>query len=371
MISLPPAAIEALLDLACEIQQISSPTFAEASRAEFTRRRMESMGLFDVQADLAGNVLGRLPGKTSARMLVISAHMDTVFPAEFPLTLDRQPDRISGPGIGDNALGLAGLLSLAPLLRENGVTLPGDLWLAATVCEEGLGNLRGIGAVAERFGPRPLAYISLEGMGLGNILHRGLGVERFRVCVHTSGGHSWVDFGSPSAVHELAGLATKLAALRLPRRPRTTLNIGLISGGTSINTIASSAMLELDLRSESKKSLAELAEKVHLAVEQARKPGVEVLIERVGWRPAGEIAPNHPLVALLVKVLCGVGLQPHLDIGSTEANLPLSLGYPSVTIGLTTGDRAHSAQEFIHTAPLEKGLQQTIQLLQQVWDALS
>nr|HMN60931.1 M20/M25/M40 family metallo-hydrolase [Anaerolinea sp.] len=287
----------------------------------------------------------------------------TVFPENFPLTLEREPERITGPGIGDNSLGVATLLHIPRLLRENGLSLPGDLWLAATTCEEGLGNLKGIEALTTRFGAVPAAYISLEGMGLGNILHRGLGVERFRITAQTAGGHSWVDYGTPSAVHELVALAARLAALKPPRQPRTSLNIGVIQGGTSINTIAAKAWLELDLRSEAPQSLSNLARKVNHTVAEAQKTDLTLSLERIGWRPAGEIPNHHPLVELAIQTLENLGISPHVDIASTEANLPLSLGYPSITIGLTIGDRAHSAQEYILTEPLEKGLIQIIELI--------
>lgn len=363
-------AAASVLDLACEIQQIPGTTFFENQRGTFTLHKMESSGLCDIHIDSAGNILGRLPGQSSSRIVVLSAHMDTVFPKDFPLHLNRQIARITGPGIGDNGLGLAALLSLANLFKSENILLAGDLWLVGTVCEEGLGNLRGIQSVADRFGNQPLAYISLEGMGLGNILHRGLGVERFRVSINTQGGHSWVDYGAPSAVHELASLAGKLANLHLPHHPRTSLNIGVIQGGTSINSIAAHAMFEVDLRSEGKRNLHDLAEKVKQTALGTAREGVEVHIERVGWRPAGEISADHPLVTLTGQVLRGIGIQPHTDIASTEANYPLSLGYPAVTIGVTTGDRAHTAQEYIQTAPVPKGLKQIVDVVSRIWDIL-
>ncbi len=366
-----PADLKTVLDQTCALQQIPAPTFQERLRAQAVLAHMREIGLLDCEIDPAGNVLGRWPGSASGRPLVISAHMDTVFPEGFPLQLDRQDDRITGPGIGDNTLGVACLLRLAPLLAANEIKLPGDLWLAATTCEEGLGNLIGVQALTDRFGSQAIAYISLEGMGLGNILHRGLGVERFRVSMQTGGGHSWVDYGALSAVHELAALANQLASIKLPHHPRTSLNIGVFHGGTSINTIAAEAALELDLRSESPRALLDLTHRVERLFAAAQKPGLQVDAKRIGWRPAGEIPTNHALVKLVERVLRGMGISPHSDIASTEANLPLSLGYPSVTIGLTIGDRAHSAQEYILTAPLEKGLTQLVEITRGAWNALS
>lgn len=364
----PDSFVQSILETACCIQQISAPTFHEEKRSLFSRDFFQVDGLRDVDLDEVGNVYACVPGERSGAPLVLTAHMDSVFPASFPLTLDRQPARITGPGIGDNALGLSTLLNLPRILRECNLKLPGDVWLVATVCEEGLGNLRGMQAVTERFNDRPVAYISLEGIGFGNVLHRGLGVERYRIHVHTAGGHSWVDYGNPSAVHELISLANKITGLRIPRRPRTTMNVGTIQGGTSINTIAATASLELDLRSENARNLQDLTEKVLQTAGSVARTGVDVEVERIGWRPAGSIPADHSLVSLCEEIIRDLGVNPHLDIASTEANLPLSLGYPSVTLGLTTGDRAHSAQEYINIAPLDKGLSQIIQVLERAWN---
>jgi tripeptide aminopeptidase len=247
----------------------------------------------------------------------------------------------------------------------------------ANVCEEGLGNLRGIKAVVERFEqstPRsakrsgPLAYIIVEGMALGQIYLRGLGVRRYRLNVRTAGGHSWIDYGQPSAVHELTALSTRITALELPRSPRTTLNVGIISGGSSINTIAAEAMLELDLRSENTAALEDVVRQVEQIVCSSHKPGVEVELETIGQRHAGEIPADHRLVKLAQDSLRAVGLEPRLNIGSTDANLPLSLGLPAVTIGLTTGGRAHTVHEFINIPPLEKGMEQLVRLVSRAWE---
>jgi acetylornithine deacetylase/succinyl-diaminopimelate desuccinylase-like protein len=362
--------ISRLLNLAIEIQQIPAPTFHEADRAEYVRLRFAEEGLADVEMDGTGNVYARLPGNRSGRPLVVSAHLDTVFLPNVDLHIERQAERVLAPGIGDNSLGVAGLFGLVWSLRERSLTLPGDLCLVANVCEEGLGDLRGIRAVVDRFGSAPLAYIVLEGMALGQVYHRGLGVRRYRVTVHTSGGHSWIDYGQPSAIHELTALSTRLSSLDLPREPRTTLNIGIISGGSSINTIAADAMLELDLRSESAKSLETLAGQVEQIVHLARRTGVTVEAEVIGQRPSGELSADHPLPKLAQECLRAVGIEPHLNTGSTDANLPLSRGLPSITIGLTSGGRAHTTQEFINLPPLEKGMDQCLRLVSNVWDIL-
>jgi tripeptide aminopeptidase len=352
-----------ILDLAVQIQQIPSPTFNEGQRAAFIRDRFQIEKLEAVHLDAAGNVFARLAGTGSSRPVVVSAHSDTVFPLETDLSLRREVDTIHGPGIGDNSLGVAGLFGLVWGLRERHASLAGDVWLVANVCEEGLGDLKGMRAVVERFGERPLAYIVLEGMSLGQVYNRGLGVQRYRISASTEGGHSWVNYGKPSAIHELAGLVTQLAALDLPANPRTSLNVGVIQGGTSVNTIAAQASLELDLRSVDPASLANLARRVENLVARSNREGVNFQAEIIGQRPAGSIPGNHPLVELAMQTLVGQGIQPKLNIGSTDANIPLSRGLPSVCVGLTYGNGAHTVKEYIQTSPLGEGIAQVIDLV--------
>jgi acetylornithine deacetylase/succinyl-diaminopimelate desuccinylase-like protein len=357
-----------LLDLAVAIQQIPAPTFHETDRAEFVRKCFIDEDLSDVGMDPIGNVYARLAGSGGKKVLVVSAHLDTVFPPNVDLHMEREPDRIQAPGIGDNSLGVAALFGLLWRLRQHNLSLPGDLWLVANVGEEGLGNLRGMRSLVDHFGSGPLAYLVLEGMALGQIYHRGLGVRRYRLTVRTPGGHPWIDYGRPSAIHELTALSTRIAALKLPRTPRTTLNIGVISGGSSVNTIAAEAMLELDLRSENTGMLEALVGQVERLIQSAQKPGVTVEAEIIGERPPGELPAEHPLVKLAQDCLYAAGIEPHLNTGSTDANLPLSRGIPSITIGLTTGGRAHTVHEYINLPPLEKGLEQLLELVSRVWN---
>jgi tripeptide aminopeptidase len=362
--------LDRLLDLAVAIQQVPAPTFYEGRRAGFVRSRFEADGLQDVSLDQDNNVFARLPAAdaSAGAPLVVIAHLDTVFPSGTDLSLHRDPGRVTGPGIGDNALGLAALSGLVWALEERQLRLPGDLWLVADVCEEGLGDLRGMKAVLERFGEAPRAYLVLEGLALGQVYHRGLGVRRYRISVRTSGGHSWIDYGQPSAVHELTALAARLTEMKVPSKPRTTLNVGRISGGTSVNTIAAEAELELDLRSENWETLEEIAGQVEQIGNLAVKPGVEVDVRVIGERPAGELPEEHALVQTAMACLREVGLEPRLNIGSTDANLPLSRGLPAVTVGLTTGSGAHTVHEYIQTEPLAKGLEQAVRLVSRAWE---
>lgn len=360
--------IDRILDLAIRIQQIPAPTFDEGARGQFVLERFVEEALSDAQSDSAGNVFARLPGTGTAAPLVVSAHLDTVFPAGTDLAVRRENGRVNGPGIGDNSLGVAGLFALLWSLREEGLSLPGDLWLAANTGEEGLGDLRGMKAVVERFGAQPRLYLVLEGMALGHIYHKAIGVRRYRITARTEGGHSWMDYGKASAVHELAGLITRLTALPVPAEPRSSLNVGRVGGGTSINTIAPEAWLELDLRSEAAAPLTELSRSVENLVETACKPGVDFEAQVIGQRPAGEIAAGHPLIRLAQACVQDEGLPCTLTAGSTDANIPLSRGYPSLVLGLTHGGGAHTAQEYIETVPLEKGLRQLVNFVKRVWE---
>ena len=382
--------IERIIDLAIQIQQIAAPTFHERARAEFVRRMFVEEGLQDVTMDEAGNVYGLFQVSSSrfqVKPLVVSAHLDTVFPFEMDLSVRREDDKVFGIGIGDNSLGVAALFGLMWMLtspqpspeRRGGQTSPhasqspagrwgfaGDIWFVANVCEEGLGDLRGMKAVVDRFGGDVSAYLVIEGMALGHIYHKAVGVKRYRVTARTQGGHSWSDYGQPSAVVELSRLIVGLNSLKLPSHPRTTMNVGKVQGGTSVNTIPAEAWLELDLRSEGQDELAELIEGVERLVEAANKPGVSVEAEAIGSRPAGEMSPKHPLVKLAQACLHEQGLEAVLTSGSTDANIPLSRGYPALVLGVTMGGGAHTMNEFIETAFVEKGMEGLVRFVSSV-----
>jgi acetylornithine deacetylase/succinyl-diaminopimelate desuccinylase-like protein len=359
--------IQKLVELAIQIQQIPAPPFGEAPRAEFIRQRFIQERLSDVSQDEVGNVYARLPGVSSGPPLVAVAHMDTVFPAGTDLEVRRQADRIHGPGLGDNSLGVAALFGLIWLLRERNLSLGGDLWLCADVGEEGLGDLRGMRGVVERFGSSVLAYLILEGLALGHVYHRAVGVRRYRITARTAGGHSWSDYGQPSAVHELARLITQLTGLHVPVQPRTTLNVGVICGGTTVNTLAAEAWCELDLRSEEPHALAVLVGEAERLVAAANRPGVSIQERVISQRPAGEMASDHRLVQLAVDCLRAQGFDANLTCGSTDANIPLSRGIPAVVLGVTTGGGAHSVREFIYIEPIQQGMEQLVSFVSRAW----
>ncbi|MBK9603354.1 MAG: M20/M25/M40 family metallo-hydrolase [Anaerolineales bacterium] len=358
------------IDLAIQIQQIPAPTFSEGQRAEFTRDLFLKENLKDVSMDSLGNVYARLPGKQKkAKPLIVSAHLDTVFPPSISLQVKKEAERVLAPGIGDNSLGVAALFGILWSLRERNISLQHDVWFVANVGEEGLGDLRGMRGVVERFNDNVIGYLVLEGLALGHVYHRAIGVRRYRISVKTAGGHSWSDYGKPSAVHELAALVTQLTEVRLPREPRTTLNVGTFGGGTGINVLASEAKCELDLRSEDPKTLLKLIHQVEDLFKHADRSGVKVLAEIIGERPAGEIPADHPLVQLAVTCTREQGLEATLTSGSTDANIPLSNGIPAVVMGITTGGSAHTPQEYINVEPVGKGLEGLVRFVELVGES--
>ena len=362
--------IQRVIELAIEIQQIPAPTFNESKRAEFVREVFTREGLSDVSIDDVGNVYGLLAASQSltakSQPLIVSAHTDTVFPLEMDLKVRREAEKVYGIGIGDNSLGVAGLVGLIWMIRERNIKLNGDVWFVANVCEEGVGDLHGMKAVVERFGADVHAYLVLEGMALGHVYHRAVGVKRYRVTVKTRGGHSWSDYGQLSAIHELSKLIVQLSSMELPKEPRTTMNVGKISGGTPINVIAAEAWLELDLRSEGQASLAKLVADAEKIIREAGKPGLSIEAEVIGQRPAGEMSPKHPLIQLAVDCLREQGLDAALTTGSTDANIPLSKNYPALVLGISTGSGAHTKDEYINTAPVEKGMEQLVRFVERV-----
>ena len=370
-----PSISARVIQLAEKIQQIPAPTFKEHQRAKFIQRKFIEFGINEVLLDDIGNVYAHISGRGEKLPLVVSAHLDTVFPLGTDLSISHTQDRIFGPGIGDNSLGLAGLFGLLwALYANNDVKNPvpqlaGDVWLVANVGEEGLGNLYGMKAVVKRFGGDVCAYLILEGTSLGQIYHRGLGVKRYCITASTKGGHSWVDFGKKSAIHELAELVVKIKALKYTKEPRTSFNVGTISGGTSVNTIAAEANLQLDLRSINPKTLDDISNQVEVLVKHANQEGgedLQMVAEVIGERPSGQIPADHPLVKLAVDCHIANGLRAKLNIGSTDANEPLSRAYPAICLGLTTGGGVHTTGEYINIKPVGQGLGILVDLVQAV-----
>ena len=356
---------ENLIELAIKIQQVASPTFQESERAHYTADllRVHQDTLIDIEESEDGNVYARYPGKESTHPLVISAHLDTVFPIETSLEIRREDGRIYGPGLGDNSLSVACLIAIVEDLKARKATPAQDIWLVANTGEEGLGDLKGMKKVVERFGSAPSLYLVLEGLGIDRLIHHGIGVKRYRISAQSSGGHSWGDFGKPSAIHDIAKLISEIAKISVPSEPKTTFNVGRIQGGTSINSIAAEASIELDLRSISSGQLAVLDQKVIALVKDANQNGCQISMETIGERPSGLLPLEHPRLQYAADCLSQSGLEPVFVASSTDANVPLSKGYPSFVMGITRGGGTHTTKEYIDTADIATGFGNIVKVI--------
>ncbi len=361
------ALLEDLVADTIRIAETPAPTGDEGARARLVAERMITAGVPAVEIDSAGNVVGRLPGR-GGPVLLLAAHLDTVFPHGTDLTVHKDCELLRGPGVGDNSASLASLVQTARLLLGSGYPLKGDVILAGTVGEEGLGNLRGMRALMGRLAERVDYVVPVDGT-LGGLVRQAVGSRRYRLVVQAEGGHSWGAFGMPSAIHSLCQMVARISALPVPQVPRTTYNVGTIQGGTTVNAIASRAEALLDLRSVDSTELGRLEREVEeIATRVARQAGVQVRLEPVGERPAGMIPQNHLLCQAVHAVHERLGIRTRSYPSSTDGNIPLAMGIPAVTIGVTVGGNGHREDEFIEVPPLARGLAQTVLLVLAVQD---
>jgi tripeptide aminopeptidase len=372
------AAAEAVtpdvLELTALISAVPSPTGEETAKSLLVERLFATAGLA-TERDAIGDVVGVIPGRQSSRTgtskLVVAAHIDTVFPIGTPLEIKRTSGRLTGPGVGDNSVAVAAAIKLADLLRIAGEVPAVDLLLTGNVGEEGLGNLRGIREVLTSRSDIG-AVVALEGHNLGRVTHVAVGSRRFRISVKGPGGHSWGDFGRPNAIHGLSRLIAELDAIPLPRSPKTTLNVGMISGGVSVNTIAPEASCLLDLRSIDESALRRLSDRVTRLVERSsRGDAVVYTADSIGERPAGVVSADSPIVRIAAGTLSALGLEPSFDASSTDANVAIAAGIPAVCIGLTTGGTVPRTDEFIDLEPVSKGVAQLALLTLALAESLS
>ncbi len=326
-----------------ELTEIPAPPFGEDARGRRMAELMSDSGLGRVGTDEVGNVLGWW-GEGSEPPLIVSAHIDTVFPAGTDVTVRADGDRLVGPGISDDGRGLAALLALARAFARARPTLVRPVLFVGTVGEEGEGDLRGARHLFREGGPGRGAYgfVSLDGAGLTRIVTGGLGSRRFRLTVRGPGGHSWVDWGTPNPIHALGRAIAGFTELALAQEPRTTLSVGRWAGGTSVNAIPQEAWVELEVRSESLPELDRLDSRIR-ACARAALAGVnqsangyrpaELTVDVIGDRPAGETDPEHPLVRAAIAATRAVGGIPELAVSSTDSNIPMSMGVAAITIG--------------------------------------
>jgi tripeptide aminopeptidase len=336
-----------------ELTEIAAPPFGEQARGQRFLRKLQDLGLDSAWIDAEGNVLGLRRGTDSDYVVAVTGHLDTVFPEGTDVTVRQRGDTLFAPGIGDDTRGLAALLAIIRVLNESDLDTQADLLFVATVGEEGVGDLRGVKYLFRDDGPRIDAFISIDGTGHTSITHQGLGSYRYRVTVRGSGGHSWGAFGLANPAHALGRAIDyfDLSADAITRSgPKTSYNVGRLGGGTSVNSIPFEAWMEVDMRSESPESLDRIDEifgrAMNRAVDEAndqRRDGEElsVELELIGDRPSGEIAADDPLVLRAVAASEFLGIEPTLGRSSTDSNIPISKGIPSITIG--GGGVAHGA----------------------------
>ncbi len=340
------------IDEVIAVTQIPAPSLDEGERAAYVARRFKDVGLVDVVIDEVNNVIARLPGKSSTATLSVSAHLDTVFPRGTDLNVTRDGSILRGPGVGDNSSAVAALISLADILVRSGYEADSDLIFLANAGEEGLGNLLGVREFFRSYVERP--DVSLEQMlifdgGLGMLCNQGVASRRVKVTVKTQGGHSWKDFGRDSAIALLSSAVHEIYGIKPPKNPRTTYNVGTITGGTSVNTVAQSAEALIDMRSVCPEALEQLVSQVDEALERGLSRG-EVIREVLGERPGGRLDPDHKMIRVLHALSNEFGLDLKMGAGSTDANWPLSVGVPAVTIGLTKSDGTHTLEEWVDTS---------------------
>lgn len=345
-----------VIDLTEAIARIPAPTGDEFARARHVATVLSNAGGAVHGPDDLGNVWATIGDPDAAPPVVLAAHTDTVFAAGTDLAIHRDETRLHGAGIGDNSLGVAAMLTLPALFLDLGVAPAGPVVLAAPVGEEGLGNLVGIRAIMDRF-PNARSMVAIEGHNLGRVTYAAVGSRRIEVVVEGPGGHSWGNYGRSSAIHVLGNLIAAVSAIRVPNRPKTTLNVGMIDGGISINTIAPRASMLIDMRSLDADSLDDLSRKV-MARLVSTAPGITVATRVLGERPAGHVDPDAPIVRTAKRVLSGLGQEAILDASSTDANVAISRGIPAICIGLTTGGNVHRTDEWVGVDQIPIGLSQ-------------
>ena len=342
-----------------ELTEIPAPPFKEDQRGERFLEMLTDLGVDSAWTDAEGNILALRRGTDSDDVVAISGHLDTVFPEGTDVTVRQRGDTLFAPGIGDDTRGLTTVLALLRVLNEAELQTTADLLFIGTVGEEGLGDLRGMKHLFREDGPRIDTFISIDGTGHTGITHQGLGSHRYRVTVRGSGGHSWGAFGLPNPAHALGRAIDyfDLSADAITQLgPRTSYNVGRIGGGTSVNSIPFEAWMEVDMRSESPENLQAIDEvfqrSVRRAVEESntqRREGSELTLEMelIGNRPSGEIPESTPFIQRAISASRHLGIEPVLGRGSTDSNIPISLGIPAITIGGGgEGSGAHSPGEW-------------------------
>jgi acetylornithine deacetylase/succinyl-diaminopimelate desuccinylase-like protein len=365
------ASASATTEEQIRITEIPAPPFQESARAAYMKKLFIAAGL-RVETDEIGNVIGEWSG-ASPDIVMLTAHMDTVFPQGTDVHVKREGGRLLAPGISDNGTGLAALVTISKAFREAKIKTTKTILFVADVGEEGEGNLRGMRALAETYKKRLKYVLALDGSATEYVTTAALASRRVEITITGPGGHSWSDFGAPNPIHAMGRGIARFVSARVPEAPRTSFNVGEIEGGTSVNSIPASAHMKVDLRSESETELAALEGLLRDAVKAgvdeemsaARERGMagsanllNLKINVLGVRPAGELADNSPLLAALLAADNQLWNRSRKERSSTDANIPLSMGIPAISLG--AGGRsggAHTLDEWYDPAGRELGLQ--------------
>lgn len=342
-----------------ELTEIAAPPFMEQERAEAFAAKLRAVGIDSVWIDSVGNVMAYLPGSKGGKTVALNAHLDTVFPEGTDVSVAQRNDTLFAPGIGDDTRGLAMLLTIAKTLKEQEIQTTSDVLLVATVGEEGLGDLRGVKEIFSERGPSIDSWISIDGGDIGRVNNKALGSYRYKVTFDGPGGHSWGAFGLANPHHALGSAMhhfVQAADAYTKTGPRTSYNVGVIEGGTSVNSVPFRSRMLIDVRSIAPYRLDEMEALLNQAVQQAleeqnairrRGEALTVGVEKIGNRPSGELDPSLPLIQRAMAATEHFGAVPELTRGSTDSNIPISLGVQAITIGRGgRGGNAHSLDEW-------------------------
>ncbi len=352
------------------LSEIPAPEFAEGPRAAALKKLLDTFG-YKARIDSVGNVIAERSGSEPKNVVLVAAHIDTVFQAGTDVSVKRKGARLEGPGISDNGAGVAALVGLARAMSEGRIRTGMTVVFAGDVGEEGEGNLRGIRQLVEAYRGRLRAVIALDGASVEHITMEALASRRVEVTVTGPGGHSWSDFGLPNPIAVLARAIVKFSATRVPKDPRTTFNVGLIEGGTSVNAIPFSASMKIDMRSENEKELDRLEQALRDAVQRgiddeiaaahADEGSLVSKFKSLGVRPGGEIAADAPLLDAIRNVDRYLGNRSRPERSSTDANIPLSLGIPAIALGGGgRGGGSHSLGEWYDATDRDIGVKRVL-----------
>jgi tripeptide aminopeptidase len=353
------------------LTEIPAPSFEEAKRAQAVKEILSADGL-SVFTDKVGNVIGELRGSDDKEVVLLAAHLDTVFPAGTEIKVRREGDRLLAPGISDNGTGLAGMLAVARAIQSSKIKPLRTILFAANVGEEGEGNLRGMRALIDAYHAKLRAVIVLDGSGIDHVTTKALASRREEVVISGPGGHSWSDFGMPNPINALVRGSVRFINTKVPTAPRTTFNLGQIEGGTSVNSIPYEATLKVDLRSENEEEITRMevalrdcmAAGVKDEMDNARdrtRGKLEWKMNLIGSRPGGELALDSPLLDALRAADDFIANKSRNERSSTDANIPLSMGIAAIAIGAGgNGGGAHSLQEWYDPSEREMGLKRVL-----------